>query len=84
MCSGLEDENLYNPYPIDSMDPPISVLKVVRLEVIVSNHSVVSPVSVCAAACPELIGSVGNKVDVWPPLPLMSQQPKILYIVGEL
>jgi len=42
MCPGLEDENSYYPYPIDRLDPPISILKVVPLEVVVSNHNVVT------------------------------------------
>jgi hypothetical protein len=45
MCPGLKDENSYYPYHIDRLDPPISLLKVVPPEVVVSNHNVVSPVA---------------------------------------
>jgi len=84
MCPGFEDENSYYPYLIDRLDPPISVLKVVPLEVVVSIHNVVSPVAMGAAGSPEPIWSVGNNGYVWTPLPLMSSQSKIFDIVGEL
>jgi len=81
------NENSYYPYLIDWLDPPISLLKAVPLEVVVSIHNVVSPVanidnlgclswlahsgSQGAAGSPEFIWSVGNNSHVQPPLPLM-------------
>jgi len=46
MCPGVEDVNSYYPPLIDRLDPPISILKVVPLVVVVSNHNVVSPVAI--------------------------------------
>lgn len=54
------------------------------LEVIVSNHNVASAVAVGGAGSPEPIWLVGNGGHFWPSLPLMSLQPIILDIVGEL
>jgi hypothetical protein len=45
MCPGLKGENSYYPYHIDQLDPSISLLKVLPLEVVVSNHNVISPVA---------------------------------------
>jgi hypothetical protein len=78
------NENSYYPYLLDRLDPPISVLTVVALEVVVSNHNVISPVAMGAAGSREPIWSVGNNGHVWPPFPLMSLQSKIFDIVGEL
>jgi hypothetical protein len=80
------------------LDPPISVLKVAPLEVVVSIRNIVSPVlnirnlgwfsrlarshSRGDAGSPELIRSVGDNGHVWPPLPLMSLQSKIIDMVG--
>ena len=50
----------------------------VPLEVVVSNHNVICPVAMGAAASPEPIRSVGNNGHMWPPLPLMSLQSKII------
>ena len=84
MCSGLEDENSKYPYHIHSFNPPISVLKVLPLEVAVSNDNVLSPVAMGAAGCRGPIGSVCNNCDVWSLLLLMSLQSKSFAILGIL
>jgi len=58
------NENWYYPYLLDWLDPPISLLKVLSLEVVALDHNVVSPVAMGAARGPDLIQSVINNSQV--------------------
>jgi len=54
MCPGLGDDHSDYPYLIDRLDSPISILKVMHLELVVSIHNVVFPGALCDAGSTEL------------------------------